>query len=110
MCIRDRLTAFGVVSLGFLSSCAGIVSSNGNKDTGDGQQNLNAEQLDLIASLTENEKYFNSNYVSTISGLQSEDKVHLIITMEKESLSDLYENSKKDAFCFRCFCNIFFMH
>lgn len=95
---KQLLTAFGVVSLGFLSSCAGIVSSNGNKDTGDGQQNLNAEQLDLIASLTENEKYFNSNYVSTISGLQSEDKVHLIITMEKESLSDLYENSKKDEY------------
>lgn len=92
---KQLLTAFGVVSLGFLSSCAGIVSSNGNKDTGDGQQNLNAEQLDLIASLTENEKYFNSNYVSTISGLQSEDKVHLIITMEKNRCQIFMKTVKK---------------
>lgn len=56
---------------------------------------LNVEQADLIASITDNEKYLNKDLLYSLDKLEDDDKINLIITMESKGLMDYYENDSQ---------------
>ena len=56
---------------------------------------LNVKQADLIADITDNEKYLNKDYLYEIDGLDNEDTINIIITLSNEGLSDSFNSNSK---------------
>ena len=53
--------------------------------------NLNVEQADLIASITDNEKYLNKDLLYNVDKLDDDDNINLIITLDSKGLIDYYD-------------------
>ncbi len=56
---------------------------------------LNVEQADLIASITDNEKYLNKDLLYSLEKLEDDDKINLIITIKSKGLMDYYEEDSE---------------
>ena len=56
---------------------------------------LNVQQADLIASITNNEKYLNKDLLYSIDKLDDDDNINLIITLESKGLMDYYDDDSK---------------
>ncbi len=56
---------------------------------------LNVEQADLIASITDNEKYLNKDLLQKLDVLGDDDSINLIITLDSKGLTDYYDENSK---------------
>ncbi len=79
-----------------------VVILNGCKETSTDQISqeeqkisLNLQQADLIAKFTDNEKYLNKDLLYDISKLEDDDNISIIVTMNENALSKLYNEDDK---------------
>ena len=86
-----------LVFLLLLVSCVNSstnVNTDNNKITNE-KISLNIEQADLIASITDNEKYLNKDLLYSVDKLDNNDKINLIVTLENKGLMDYYDEDSK---------------
>ena len=57
--------------------------------------NLNVLQADLIASITDNEKYLNKDLLHSVEGLADDDKINVIVTIDEQSIVGNYNNNNR---------------
>ncbi len=57
--------------------------------------NLNVLQADLIASITDNEKYLNKDLLYSVEGLCDDDKINIIVTIDEQSIVDSYNDNNR---------------
>ena len=88
-----------LVSLGLfgLTSCT-VSNGDANPITGNSSEekiSLNIQHADLIADITDNEKYLNKSYLYDLVTLNDDDKINIIITLDNNGLINQYnENSR----------------
>ena len=61
-----------------------------NNPSKDEKISLNVHQADLIADITDNERYLNKEYLYDLVSLDDSDKINIIVTLDNEGLADLY--------------------
>ena len=86
---------FLIAGLGLLT-LTGCSAENGGVSSTEKLNNsisLNVKQADLIADITDNEKYLNKDYLYEIDGLDNEDTINIIITLSKEGLADSFNSN-----------------
>ena len=92
MNLKRTLLLFGI-GIFALTGCS-VEESNGgintNHSSSDEKISLNIHQADLIADITDNERYLNKDYLYDLVSLDDSDNVNIIVTLDDESLADLY--------------------
>lgn len=75
----------------------GCTSANKNVEEANESEkiSLNLNQANLIASLTDNEKYLNEDYLYSLNTLEDSDKISVIITLKSQGLLDYYSNDNR---------------
>lgn len=71
-----------------LSGCKS--NENSEENTEDKKISLNVQKADLIASITDNERYLNKDYLYELEELDENDKLNIIITTKSTGLLDRY--------------------
>lgn len=97
MNLKRTLLLFGI-GIFALTGCS-VEESNGgintNHSSSDEKISLNIHQADLIADITDNERYLNKDYLYDLVSLDDSDNVNIIVTLDDESLADLYNKDSK---------------
>ena len=57
--------------------------------------NLNVLQADLIASITDNEKYLNKDLLYSVEGLADDDKINVIVTIDEQSIVGNFNDNNR---------------
>ena len=93
MKIKRMLMLF---SLGLLTLTGCSTNSNQSDvgTTSNDKISLNVHQADLIADITDNEKYLNKDLLYSVDTLDDSDSINIIITMDTTGLADKYSKSK----------------
>ena len=85
-----------LILLVLLTSCA---SEMGNQDENVKQEqdkiNLNVYHSDLIASLTDNEKYLNKDLFQKLDVLEDSDKINVIISLKSKGIADYFNDDTR---------------
>ena len=83
----------------FLLIVSGGIACTGDEnsfDTNDDETiRLNLQSLDLIADITDNEKYLNKDLFGELKGLDDNDNINIIVTLDKNGLIDSYSLDNK---------------
>lgn len=96
MKLKKKISMLMLICLLLLTGC-GV--SNGNESIGttntgkDTTTRLNVTQANLIADVTENSKYLDKTLLAKVRGLEDNDKVGVIITLEENGLLDSYQSN-----------------
>lgn len=82
------------VLLLFLTGCSATLTDENQEpiDTND-KVSLNIQQADLIASITDNEKYLNKDLLYSVDMLEDDDLVNVIISLKSTGLVDSYNEN-----------------
>ena len=87
-----------MIGLGLLT-LTGCATQQNDGDTSTSKLNnyvsLNVNQANLIADITDNEKYLNKDYLYSLEGLENDDNINIIITLSNSGLSDSYNSNSK---------------
>ncbi len=95
MKITRKISLF-LLSLILLFGVASCTAKEKNNTSSDEEKiSLNIQHADLIASMTDNEKYLNKDYLYDLEGLDDSDKVNVIISTKSISLLDRYNNNSR---------------
>ena len=91
--MRNKLMIFVLFMLFVLTACT--IEENGTTPTQsankeDNAIHLNLAEADLIANITDNEKYLNPDLLYDIDGLEDSDNIGIIVALETEGLADYY--------------------
>lgn len=88
-----------VLSMLFVLLVSGCVACTGDENsfnTNDDETiKLNLMSADLIADITDNERYLNKDLLYDIKGLDKDDKINIIVTIDKNGLIDSYNTDNK---------------
>ena len=89
-----RLFMLSVLALLVLTGCS--LNEKAESVTNESEkQHLNITQADLIASITDNEKYLNPDLIYDLETLDESDSISVIITLDAEGVFDSYiENAR----------------
>lgn len=83
-----------ILLLVFLTGCTAS-SQNSESEKENNKVSLNLSQANLIASITDNEKYLNDEYLYKLNTLDDSDKISVIITLKSNGLVDYYNNNHR---------------
>ena len=95
MRLKRALLLVGIGVFG-LTSC-NVENSDDNLNINNSSNekiSLNIHQTDLIADITDNEKYLNKNYLYDLVSLDDSDKINIIVTLDSGGLADEYNKNK----------------
>jgi hypothetical protein len=84
-----RLFMLSVLTLLVLTGCC-LNEKDESVITESEKQHLNITQADLIASITDNEKYLNPDLIYDLETLDESDSISVIITLDAEGVFDSY--------------------
>ena len=96
MKVKRSLLLFSIGMLA-LTGCS-VKDSSGEVDISQSKNekiNLNIHHADLIADITDNEKYLNKKYLYDLVSLDDSDKINVIVTLDNEGLADLYNEDSR---------------
>ena len=83
----------------FLLMVTGLIGCTGDENSFDNDDSetikLNLHSADLIADITDNEKYLNKDLLYELKGLDDNDKINVIITIDKTGILDTYNLDNK---------------
>lgn len=85
-----RIISLFAVSLCLLTSCGVAKNDGSGSSLKADSQRLNISQADLIAQITDNEKYLNPNLLYDVKGLDDSDKIGVIVTLDSDGVADSY--------------------
>ncbi len=91
-----RIISLCAISLCLLTSCSVAKKDELVTDSKDEVQHLNISQADLIAEITDNEKYLNPDLLYDVKGLEDNDKIGVIVTLDSSGVADNYFESSKE--------------
>ena len=78
-----------------LTGC-GVCSSEGHLNSAIKEPiYLNVFQSDLIANITDNEKYLNKDLLYNVEGLDDDDKINIIVSLETQSIVDNFNDNNR---------------
>ena len=85
-----------LVLLVLLTGCASNLGEQTNSQTDENEKiKLNVHQADLIASITDNEKYLNKDLFQKLDVLEDDDNINVIISLKSKGLSDYYNEDNR---------------
>ena len=85
-----------LVLLVLLTGCASNLGEQTNSQTDENEKiKLNVHQANLIASITDNEKYLNKDLFHKLDVLEDDDNINVIISLKSKGLSDYYNEDNR---------------